>query len=1235
MSPASVRRLPRASAFVRLALPFFLVAALFSAANAQEPAKPDTPKVDVPKPDAPKSDAPKADPVKKDLPKESPAKEVPPKEPAPKEQTLKEQTIYIPYTKLREIFETEKRGVFLPYDKFQELWRAARENQPVVPDVKPPVATLISEVLNEAVVSRDVVKVSAKIKLEILGTGWHSVSLRLRDAAITSAKLDGKPARILFDKETGYRLVVERAKDGPQQFELLLEYAKTFLKLPGTNTVSFESPQAPVSRWQVRLDEPGVKIDIHPLIAASDVPPTDPKQPRSEILAFVGAAETVKIDWTPRAEGATGLDVLAGVQTEEQVTIDETATHTRATLVYTISRASLAQLRIDVPANQRVANVFEANVRRWSIEKPAAPNAATQRILVELFEPAKQTQSIVVELEQITEEAAMRTSVVPIISAVDVGRQQGIVVVQVAEGLRAEAEKRSGLLQLDAADLPGSLARGRWAFSYRYATVPFDLALKIEKVQPRITSEILVEANLQPDKLALNVKAKLMIEKAGIFQLALEVPAGFEINEATGFRAEGVEPLAIDGFRVEGADRNSVVFNLTRKAIGRVGLNVQLSKALNDPELKTPLGREAALEFSLPRFTASTVERTSGRLVVYAPESLRVNPGEAKGLRSVSFQEALAGMEQLRAANPSNARPVQAFSFADAPAKLVLAVERRKPQVTVRQLLTAKIEPGVVKYQASFHYDILYSAVRSLRIDIPEKIVGSVHNDTPGVRESVITPPPADLAAGYVAWSLAGESEFIGNFTLKLSWETPVEKLDVGSSVEIVVPHLMPRLVDRAWGQIVLVKAEAIDLREAGEPRALRPIDPQHDLMPGAAVVGAARAFEFHEDWNLAVTATRYKLEELKRTSIERAVVRAVVTRSRQTSVQALYQLRSARQRLALQLPAGVTFDTEPLRINGKSVTLESGKQGEYFIPLAGQNPDTPIVLELRYTLLDQGTTFDLPTFPEDPAIQRVYLCAYLPEEWAVPRAEGPWTDEISWVWGRADWRYSGGRGFVPYPNKTDGELVAWVTQNVAMQGKPLDNFQHDGRLLVFSVLHPEPPPAGSLRLATIHRTLLNGLVLLVIIGGGLLLVRSRAALRAAAVGLAIVGLVLARVFQPMLIYELVNGIFIWSVVIVGVIWIVAWIMRRASGQAVPVSRPTPPAKPKTEPKTVVNLAPASSDVAPPAPVPAAEPVVEFHPVTPPVTPPIDPDEPNPPNAPESGKSDPPDWAAPGGKGHE
>jgi len=51
-----------------------------------------------------------------------------------------EQDIYIPYEKLRQVFEKQGRGVFLPYDKFQELWQAAQDKTRPAAEIKPPSA---------------------------------------------------------------------------------------------------------------------------------------------------------------------------------------------------------------------------------------------------------------------------------------------------------------------------------------------------------------------------------------------------------------------------------------------------------------------------------------------------------------------------------------------------------------------------------------------------------------------------------------------------------------------------------------------------------------------------------------------------------------------------------------------------------------------------------------------------------------------------------------------------------------------------------------------------------------------------------------------------------------------------------------------------------------------------------------------------------------------------------------
>ena len=102
--------------------------------------------------------------------------------------------------------------------------------------------------------------------------------------------------------------------------------------------------------------------------------------------------------------------------------------------------------------------------------------------------------------------------------------------------------------------------------------------------------------------------------------------------------------------------------------------------------------------------------------------------------------------------------------------------------------------------------------------------------------------------------------------------------------------------------------------------------------------------------------------------------------------------MRSAEQRLAVDLPEGAAFDTQPLRINGRPATLEKGGQDEYYVPLVGANADQPFVLELRYTLRGDGSRLDLPGFPQEPAVIKAYLCVYLPETRTLLGVRGPWT---------------------------------------------------------------------------------------------------------------------------------------------------------------------------------------------------------------------------------------------------
>jgi hypothetical protein len=1204
--------------------------------------------------------------------------------------TLREQNIYIPYEKLRQVFEKHGRGVFLPYEKFEQLWRAAREENRPAAEARPPVGALITDIENEATVAKDVVRVKAAIKIDLLAEGWHEVPLRLSDAAITRATVGGEPARIVGGPGEDYKLLVEKKGRQPEQIELLLEYAKAITRMPGQNSVAFQAPQASVSRWRVRIPQQGVKINIQPFLAATDelpaeTPATAPKGKNAEaskaetrkpdetvVLAFVGAASTVRIEWTPKVEGATGLAALASVQAEQQIWLNEGVTRCRANLAYTISRAELGQLAIEVPADYKVVNVSDANVRQWSVE-PVRAGAAVQKITAQLFEPAKTSQQVSIELEKYSAEKRQDALHAPVVKALGVGRQQGAVVVHVAPALRAEARQSSGLLQVDAAELPGALAAGRPAFAYRYAAVPFELELAIEEVQARVTADSLVETYLEPQRLAMDLTAVYHIEGAGVFRLELDVPEGFDVRQVRGREvnlavtpptggtgggmggmggmgmgggffdvppeivqaaprkparrkpatqqspseqnpfsddgsigpppakpaadddpfgppakpstkpnpvaparpaadvpaapqasaatapppaaqppaaepaapaAEKAVPVEVESYHLDGEKKTRLVVELKHKATGRVALGVLLQKELQEPVLLSA-DKAAEVPLNVPGVAPGSVERATGRLVIYAPDNLLTSAPVQEGLRSISFKEALEGLRPTREPRKSEARPVLCFALAQEPISLRLSVQRRKSLVSVYQLLVARIEERMARCQATLAYNVQFSGVKSLRIDLPAGVAQTARITTQGMTKKPIAPPPPDLAKGCVAWNVSGESEFKGDVKIELEWDKNLGELDIGQSINFILLPLVPKGTDLAWGQIVLTKAETLDVAETDDVKGLRRIDP-HDV--ARRVANAAAAFEFHqEDWTLPVAITRYKLHDVKWTSIDRAVVRQVVTPAGGIAVQGLFQVRSARQRLPINLPADCKFDNEPARINGRAVTLGQEQPGQYFVPLPAANPDEPFLLELRYTLDVQGQTLELPVFAEDIAVQKVYLSAYVPEARALLGEAGPWTEEFRW-WMSPSLKW--------VPAQADGEklddkyLVDWVREGVKSPGTTPD-FHTDGRLFLYSTLRPADNGAMTMRM--MDERLLNVWVFAPVVLGGLLLVRTGLRRRALAVGAMLVVLVLAAVFVPTFSLQLLNGVLVGALFVVLVIWGVAYLAQR--GPAEPAQR--------------------------------------------------------------------------------
>ena len=168
------------------------------------------------------------------------------------------------------------------------------------------------------------------------------------------------------------------------------------------------------------------------------------------------------------------MAALANVEAQQQVSIAEGVSRTHAKLTYSISRAQLGSCSLEVPDDQKVVNVLDANVRQWSVE----PSGKLQKITVQLFEPAKDVQTLGRRPGEVHLGQGRGPLEVPVVGASARCGSKGVVAVELGEGLRAETLRK-----------PRAVAARPGRSSSRNGSRQLDLLLSLRRASLRVGLE--------------------------------------------------------------------------------------------------------------------------------------------------------------------------------------------------------------------------------------------------------------------------------------------------------------------------------------------------------------------------------------------------------------------------------------------------------------------------------------------------------------------------------------------------------------------------------------------------------------------------------------------------------------------------------------------------------------------------------------------------------------------------
>ncbi len=420
--------------------------------------------------------------------------------------------------------------------------------------------------------------------------------------------------------------------------------------MPGQNSVSFQAPQAPVSRWRVRIPQAGVKVNLHPLIAATEVPAAarprrqDRQAGRSQARRPTRPScwpSSARRRWSastgpPRPRAPPAWPPWSASRPSSRCGSTRGPPAAASTLTYSVSRAELGQLAVEVPADYKVVNVFDANVRQWSVE-PLAAGAKTQKITAQLFEPAKKVQQVVVELEKFAGEKLPPSQTVPVVKAPGRGppaRRRGR-----PGGGRAPrgghhapaACSRSTPPNCPtpsaASPGPSPIATPRCPTSWCWASRSCSRGLRPTRWSrpgwspsgSRSTSRRSTRSSA-PGSSSWNSTCRRASPSAT--SAAATCPAT---------RPTRAVAVQVDSHHLEGKNKDRLVVNLSHKAMGRVALAVELQKDLQEPKLLSPTDTAADIPLPVPQVAPGTVERAAGPLADFRPGEPAGQPGQGRG----------------------------------------------------------------------------------------------------------------------------------------------------------------------------------------------------------------------------------------------------------------------------------------------------------------------------------------------------------------------------------------------------------------------------------------------------------------------------------------------------------------------------------------------------------------------------------------------------------------------------
>ena len=882
-----------------------------------------------------------------------------------------EHVIYLPFEKLRDVFEDEDSSIVLPYSQFLEMWN--RLIEPDEPVKQPPVNGVITRADYVGSVKGELAHLKATLDVEVLSADWARLPVEFGEAAIGSSRSENGAVLLRGVGEGRYELLVRG--QGKHQIELSLVVGVE--SAAEGRSFAVQCPAVGVSNLELEIPENDLAVQVTPR-RTSDL--RSDRKDLTQVSAVLGSTNRFTVSWHPKSGSTDQAAGLANVTDTIAVDVGDGVVHTHAILDYQILRGSLGELVVEVPIDQRLLDVQVPGLREWQTEKVDD----CQRVKVRLHAPA--TEKIRLELHA---EAPISEDVFQVgqVRAVGVARESGILAVRGAEDVGLEYVQRESITRIDGADAPESLQKPRSTF-YKFFTPDHKLSVVASQLKPRIVVDSHVSVFLDKTRVTTRGEFRYQVSRSGIFALTYRLPAGFQVDDV---RADSMERFEV----TPGENAQNLTVYFTKKLLGELTVSVTASQVRDKP----------AGELTLPLPEPLNATREQGLVAVIAPESLEVATDSARLEAARAATPAELAAKGFHPEAPERSALAAAFSFVTRPVSIVQTITERPRRTAVVVRTIANVKEDVVQVTTKFRYQIQFAGTNTFRMAVPAEVSDRLRVEGDGIKERRKAAQPSE--DGTVEWTIVLHSEALGDCTFTATYDQKISIPEQGTQLDLQPIRVLD--VDREAGEIAIQKDRALSVDAT--PTGLEEIDPGEMSEPIGETQPYLTYRYYQHPVQLTLSVTKHELQDVVKTVVRRAYVEAVVTEDGPVTMRARYELKSSeRQRLAVTLRSPRILG---MTVAGQTVAPEKGpaapggraEDRTYLINVARTaDSDEPFQIAMVFEApLDQQELgvadllrLPLPRFEEGVKFQQVYVRVWVPKEYRLVGDPEGFTNHIS-----------------------------------------------------------------------------------------------------------------------------------------------------------------------------------------------------------------------------------------------